>query len=72
MYRCTCMCVSVPLVCVCVCVYMQTLSKFLIEDSHDSNNTLSCVYLSINILCIINFIMSSLCYIKHTVQTIKL
>ena len=57
---CTCMCVSVSLVCVCVCVYMQTLSKFLIEDSHDII-THSVVYTCLLIYCVLLILLCHLC-----------
>ena len=55
---CTCMCVSVSLV--CVCVYMQTLSKFLIEDSHDII-THSVVYTCLLIYCVLLILLCHLC-----------
>ena len=51
---------SVPLVCVCVCVYMQTLSKFLIEDSHDII-THSVVYTCLLIYCVLLILLCHLC-----------
>ena len=53
-------CVSVSLVCVCVCVYMQTVSKFLIEDSHDII-THSVVYTCLLIYCVLLILLCHLC-----------